>query len=73
MIRMPILLVSVVASASLTGTALAAPFGQHVSSCAHQLGAREGAPGTTCAHDGMTMTFPNFGSMVEHMATMHGR
>jgi hypothetical protein len=71
------------ASASLTaagvlalavaGSAAAAPnpaadFGQHVASCAQeQLGQREGAPAITCAHDGMTMTFPTFGAMVAHM------
>ena len=71
MIRMQILVVSVIASAAFAGTASAAPFGEHVSSCAHQLGAREDAPTVTCAHDGMTMTFPNFGAMVEHMRTMH--
>ena len=71
MIRMQILVVSVIASAAFGGTASAAPFGEHVSSCAQQLGARDDPPTVTCAHDGMTMTFPNFGAMVEHIRTTH--
>ena len=39
--------------------------------CAHQLGVRANAPKVTCTHDGMTMTFPNFGAMVKHMQEMH--
>ena len=58
-------------AAALAGTASAAPFGQHVAMCAHALGARDDAPAVTCTHDGMTMTFANFGAMVEHMRAMH--
>ena len=39
--------------------------------CAHELGARENPPAVTCTHDGMTMTFPTFGAMVDHMRAMH--
>lgn len=56
--------------AGATSSALAAgePFGQHVSDCAQiSLGQRAGAPEVTCTHDGMTMTFPTFGAMVQHM------
>ena len=61
-----------IAAAALAGGALAAdqPLGQHVSSCAQMsLGQRSEAPAVTCTHDGMTMTFPTFGAMVEHMRT----
>jgi len=59
-------------SAAIAGTAAAAPFGQHVAMCAHQLGARDGAPAVvTCTHDGMTMDFATFGAMVNHMRVMH--
>lgn len=63
---------------ALGGNALAEPspavdFGQHVATCAQEhLGQREGAPGVTCTHDGMTMTFPTFGAMVAHMKQHHG-
>lgn len=59
------------------GNAAAAPsasaeLGQHVASCAQEhLGQRAGAPAVTCTHDGMTMTFPTFGAMVQHMREMH--
>ena len=62
---------------ALAGGVAAAPspqgtFGQHVASCAQEhLGARDGAPAVTCTHDGMTMTFPTFGAMVQHMQEMH--
>lgn len=46
-------------------------FGQHVAMCAHQLGQRTEPPAVTCTHDGMTMTFANFGQMVEHMRQIH--
>ena len=46
-------------------------FGQHVAMCAHELGQRADAPAVTCTHDGMTMSFPNFGAMVQHMRQMH--
>lgn len=61
------------AAAAVSGSAQAAPdpLGQHVSMCAQGLGARTGAPAVTCTHDGMTMTFANFGAMVEHMRAMH--
>jgi len=50
-----------------------ADLGQHVATCAQEhLGQREGAPSVSCTHDGMTMTFPTFGAMVEHMRDMHG-
>ena len=62
---------SAVAALALVGTASAEPFGQHVAMCAHQLGARDTAPTVTCSHDGMTMTFANFGAMVQHMKEMH--
>lgn len=51
----------------------AADFGQHVAACAQEhLGQRDAPPTVTCGHDGMTMTFPNFGAMVEHIKEMHG-
>lgn len=59
------------AATALTGTASAEPLGPHVAMCAHQLGGRNDAPAVTCSHDGMTMTFPNFGAMVQHMREMH--
>ena len=67
--RLMILAAAAAVAAGLTGTASAEPFGEHVSMCAHQLGARENPPAVTCTHDGMTMTFPTFGAMVEHMRT----
>ena len=60
-----------VAGGTAVSASAAAPFGQHVAMCAHQLGQRAGAPAVTCTHDGMTMTFANFGAMVEHMRQMH--
>ena len=61
-----------IATAGLSASALAAsePLGQHVSMCAQMsLGQRDNAPQVTCTHDGITMTFANFGAMVEHMRT----
>lgn len=53
------------------GSALAAdspPLGQHVSACAHaRLGQRDNPPSVTCTDNGVTMTFANFGAMVQHM------
>jgi hypothetical protein len=68
--------IAAVAAALLTGgtptSAVAADsFGQQVAMCAHQLGQRADAPAVTCTHDGMTMTFANFGAMVRHMREMH--
>jgi len=71
MTRLPVLAVAAVAALALGGPAAAEPFGQHVAMCAHQLGARANAPAVSCSHDGMTMTFANFGAMVEHMRVMH--
>jgi len=61
-----------IATAGLSASALASsePLGQHVSMCAQMsLGQRDNAPQVTCTHDGITMTFANFGAMVEHMRT----
>jgi hypothetical protein len=67
--------IAAVAAAILTGgtpmIAAADPFGQHVAVCAQQLGQRADAPAVTCTHDGMTMTFANFGVMVRHMRELH--
>lgn len=54
-----------------TASAAAEPFGQHVSTCAHDLGMRASTPAVTCTHDGATMTFATFGAMVEHMRDLH--
>lgn len=67
-----ILAASAMSAFALIGTASAEPLGQHVAMCAHQIGARDNAPAVTCSHDGITMTFANFGAMVEHMKLMHG-
>lgn len=73
--RVPLVLVA--AAAAFAASAAAAPasdssFGQHVAECAQMsLGQREGAPVVMCAHEGMTMTFANFGAMVQHMRQMH--
>ena len=53
-----------------SGSAVASTFGQSVSMCAHDLGQRADPPAVTCSHDGVTMTFANFGAMVEHMRQM---
>ncbi len=60
-------------AAGVSGNAFATdePFGQHVSMCAHELGQRANTPTVTCTHDGMRMTFANFGAMVQHMREMH--
>ena len=69
--RLMIFAVSATIAAALAGAASAAPFGLQVAACAHELGAREAAPAVTCTHGGMTMSFENFGAMVEHMRAMH--
>ena len=70
--RRPIVIAATaLAAAALAGTAAAEPLGAHVAMCAHQLGGRAEAPTATCAHDGMSMTFPTFGAMVQHMCEMH--
>ena len=62
---------------SLAGNVPAAPstsseLGQHIATCAQEhLGQRAEAPSVTCTHDGIEMTFPTFGAMVEHMREMH--
>ena len=70
------LIITAIAAAALTGIAstsavAADPFGQHVAMCAQELGQRAGAPAVTCTHDGVTMTFANFGAMVQHMREIH--
>ena len=50
-----------------------ATFGQQVATCAQtSLGQRTSPPSLTCSHDGMAMTFANFGEMVLHMKAHHG-
>ena len=71
MTRLPAHAATAIVALALVGPAAAEPLGQHVAICAHQLGARASAPEVTCSHDGMTMTFPNFGAMVKHMQEMH--
>ncbi len=65
---------SAAVAAGFSGSALADnAFGQHVASCAQTaLGQRDNPPEVTCSHDGMTMTFPTFGAMVEHMRSLQG-
>lgn len=61
---------------AFVGSSAAAPspeadLGQHIAACAREhLGQRAGAPAVTCTHDGMTMSFPTFGAMVQHMREM---
>lgn len=67
-----------VAALGLAGSTAAAPppvddLGQHIASCAQEgLAQRENPPSGTCKHDGMVMSFPTFGAMVQHMREMHG-
>lgn len=70
---LPIAVVAAVlgAGGATANAATAEPFGQHVAMCAHELGQPTSPPSVTCTHDGMTMTFPNFGAMVQHMRQMH--
>ena len=58
--------------APLASASDALAFGQHVAGCAREhLGQRAGAPAVTCTMpDGTSMSFPNFGAMVQHMRTM---
>ncbi len=71
------LVVSVALAAGSAAGALAAPsdsaaFGQHVASCAKEhLGKRANPPAVTCTHDETTMSFENFGAMVQHIKEMH--
>lgn len=69
-----VLVVGAAIAAGSAGTAAASDsFGQQVATCAQMhLGQRDNPPTATCTHDGMTMTFPNFGAMVEHMRAMQG-
>lgn len=66
----------IVATAGLmvgsSATALAGdPFGQMVAMCAQMdLGERVNPPTLTCICKGQTMTFANFGAMVQHMKGM---
>lgn len=61
------------AGPSAAAPALQADLGQHIASCAQEsLGQRENPPSVTCIHDGMEMSFPTFGAMVQHMREMHG-
>ncbi len=70
------LIVAIAASASIaagfSGSALGDnSFGQHAAMCAHTaLGQRANPPSVTCTHDGTTMTFANFGEMVQQMRAM---
>lgn len=75
----PLAVTAVAAAVALAGApaALASPkaseFGRHVADCAQgHLGQRDGAPAVTCTHEGVTMTFANFGAMVLHMKQHHG-
>ena len=64
------LTIAAAAAAGSTGSAVASsePFGHHVAECAHMsLGQRDNPPSVTCTDDGVTMTFANFGEMVQHM------
>ena len=58
--------------ASFSGSALADnSFGKQVAMCAHTTPAQPAnPPSVTCTHDGMAMTFANFGEMVQHMRSM---
>jgi hypothetical protein len=58
-------------AAGLSGSALADPgFGQNVAACAQAtLGQRDNPPAVTCTCAEASMTFANFGAMVEHMRT----
>ena len=60
-------------AAGFSGSAVADnSFGQQVAMCAQTtLGQRDTPPAVTCTHDGMTMTFANFGEMVQHMRLMY--
>jgi hypothetical protein len=64
-----VLIVAGLAAGAAT-SASAGVVGEQVATCAHELGQRPDVPAVTCAHEGMTMTFANFGAMVEHMRQM---
>lgn len=56
------------ADAASSAVAAERPFGAHIADWAQMsLGQRPDAPQVTRRHDGTTMTFPNFGAMVQHM------
>jgi hypothetical protein len=57
---------------SASAAADSAATGQHVAMCARDhLGKRANPPAVTCTMpDGSTMTFRNFGAMVQHMRAM---
>ena len=59
-------------ASSAFAAADSAASGEHVAMCAREhLGKRANAPAVTCTMpDGSTMTFPNFGAMVQHMRAM---
>ena len=59
-------------SSALAAAPGSATSGQHVAMCAREhLGHRANPPAVTCMMpDGSTMTFPNFGAMVQHMLAM---
>ena len=60
-------MITLAASALAAAPAAAAGPGSHISDCARMaLGQRADVPSVTCEHDGMTMTFANFGQMVVH-------
>jgi hypothetical protein len=67
--RFAIFAATATVAAVFAGPASAEPLGPHVAMCAHELGARTGAPAVTCTHDGAT--FATFGAMVQHMRAMH--
>ena len=55
----------------LAGGALAATTGQQIASCAQMtLPPAGNPPSITCTCNGMVMTFPTFGAMVQHMLAM---
>lgn len=62
----------VVPTSSALAAAGSGASGQHVAMCAKEnLGQRPNPPAMTCTMpDGSTMTFPNFGAMVQHMRAM---
>ena len=55
-------------AAAFSGGAVASDsFGSHVSSCAMSLAPSDNPPAIACSHDRLTMTFANFGAMVQQM------
>lgn len=65
---------AVFAVAALPSAGLASDgsaLGQHVAGCAQEHLGQRTPPSVTCTMpDGTTMTFPNFGAMVQHMRSM---